>query len=221
MEKNILSEIDQIKYLFGYKAGKVISEQTKPSSDVQQSTNSNQLFSEILNAIKSKTKFIYSPNIPGKIIANPNIVIKDSSYSYVTFTLLAPSDNLVEGQIQQMEIRPNGGFKLSTPEAITPEQVSKGEIIISKPTPWELGYSTTIPMNSAQVMFVVGGEQNPLAFAEFLQKNFGEKAKQSLITSLSKIGNSMAKVYDPTPEEARTILQKLNVQPQQNTQVTE
>ena len=69
-------------------------------------------------------------------------------------------------------------------------------------------------------MFFVGGEKNPLAFAEFLQKNFGEKAKQSLITSLSKIGNSMTKVYDPTPEEARTILQKLNTQPQQTTQVT-
>jgi hypothetical protein len=32
MEKNILSEIDQMKYLFGYKAGKVLSEQTVPVS---------------------------------------------------------------------------------------------------------------------------------------------------------------------------------------------
>jgi hypothetical protein len=30
MEKNILSEIDQMKYLFGYKPGKVISEQATP-----------------------------------------------------------------------------------------------------------------------------------------------------------------------------------------------
>ena len=30
MEKNILSETDQMKYLFGYKAGKVISEQATP-----------------------------------------------------------------------------------------------------------------------------------------------------------------------------------------------
>jgi hypothetical protein len=30
MEKNILSEIDQMKYLFGYKPGKVISEQVTP-----------------------------------------------------------------------------------------------------------------------------------------------------------------------------------------------
>jgi hypothetical protein len=220
MERNILSEIDQIKYLFGYKAGKVISEQTTPSGNVQQSTNSNQLFNEILNAIKNKAQFIYSPNIPGKIIANPSISIQNSAYGFVTFTLIAPSDGVVEGQIQQMEIIPNGGFKLSTPEAITPEQVAKGEIVIKKPTAFASG-ARTIPMNTAQVMFFVGGEKNPLSFAEFLQKNFGEKAKQSLITSLSKIGNSMAKVYDPTPEEARTILQKLNVQPQQNTQVTE
>jgi len=30
MQKNILNEIDQMKYLFGYKAGKVISEQATP-----------------------------------------------------------------------------------------------------------------------------------------------------------------------------------------------
>jgi hypothetical protein len=219
MEKNILSEIDQIKYLFGYKAGKVISEQTTPSANVQQSTNVNQLFSEILNAIRNKTQFIYSPNMPGKIIAHPSIRVENSSYGYVSFTLIAPSDGAVEGQILMMDIGPNGGFKLSTPEAITPEQAEKGEIYISKPKPFLTG-AVTIPMNTAQVMFFVGGEKNPLAFAEFLQKNFGEKAKQSLITSLSKIGNSMTKVYNPTPEEARTILQKLNIQPQQNTQVT-
>ena len=219
MEKSILSEIDQIKYLFGYKAGKVISEQTSPQANVQQSTNVNRLFSEISNAIKSGFKFIYSPSIPGKIIANPSISIINSSYGEVTFTLIAPSDGVVEGQIQKMEIRPNGGFKLSTPEAITPEQVQKGEIVVSKPTSFGSG-AVTIPMNTAQIMFFVEGEKNPLAFAEFLQKNFGEKAKQSLITSLSKIGNSMVKVYDPTPEEARTVLQKLNIQPQQNTQVT-
>jgi hypothetical protein len=210
MEKNILSEIDQMKYLFGYKAGKVISEQTQPTGSVQQSTNVNPLFSEILNAIRNKTQFIYSPNMPGKIIANPSISVEDSSYGYVSFTLITPSDGAVEGQIQKMEIRP---------EAITPEQLQKGEIVVSKPTSFGSG-ATTIPLNTAQVMFFVGGEKNPLAFAEFLQKNFGEKAKQSLITSLSKTGNSMTKVYDPTPEEARTILQKLNIQPQQTTQVT-
>lgn len=219
MEKNILSEIDQMKYLFGYKAGKVISEQTQPTGSVQQSTNVNQLFSEILNAIRNNMQFIYSPNMPGKIIANPRISVTDSSYGEVTFTLIAPSDGVVEGQLLMMEIRPNGVFKLSTPEAITPEQAEKGEIYISKPKPFAAGLAT-IPMNTAQVMFFVGGEKNPLAFAEFLQKNFGEKAKQSLITSLSKIGNSMTKVYNPTPEEARTILQKLNIQPQQTTQVT-
>ena len=32
MEKNVLSEVDQIKYLFGYKAGKVISEQVTPTT---------------------------------------------------------------------------------------------------------------------------------------------------------------------------------------------
>ena len=35
MEKNILNEIDQMKYLFGYKAGKVISEQVNPTTPPQ------------------------------------------------------------------------------------------------------------------------------------------------------------------------------------------
>jgi hypothetical protein len=36
MEKNVLSEVDQIKYLFGYKAGKVISEQITTTDSVSQ-----------------------------------------------------------------------------------------------------------------------------------------------------------------------------------------
>lgn len=35
MEKNILNEIDQMKYLFGYKPGKVISEQVNPTTPSQ------------------------------------------------------------------------------------------------------------------------------------------------------------------------------------------
>ena len=36
MRKNLLNEIDQMKYLFGYKPGKVISEQTnKPDQDLE------------------------------------------------------------------------------------------------------------------------------------------------------------------------------------------
>ena len=39
MEKNILSEIDQMKYLFGYKPGKVISEQSVPAVMTKASTS--------------------------------------------------------------------------------------------------------------------------------------------------------------------------------------
>ena len=37
MRKEILSEIDQMKYLFDYKAGKVISEQAVPTTQSQKS----------------------------------------------------------------------------------------------------------------------------------------------------------------------------------------
>jgi len=40
MEKNVLSEVDQIKYLFGYKAGKVISEQVTPTTPPSSGTTS-------------------------------------------------------------------------------------------------------------------------------------------------------------------------------------
>jgi len=40
MEKNILSEIDQMKYLFGYKPGKVISEQVTPTTPPSSGTTS-------------------------------------------------------------------------------------------------------------------------------------------------------------------------------------
>jgi len=36
MEKNVLSEISQMKYLFDYKAGKVISEQTVPNNSKEE-----------------------------------------------------------------------------------------------------------------------------------------------------------------------------------------
>jgi len=49
MKKEILSEIDQMKYLFGYKAGKVISEQTKPNSNTQ-NVKLNSLVGEILKS---------------------------------------------------------------------------------------------------------------------------------------------------------------------------
>ena len=40
MEKNVLSEVDQIKYLFEYKAGKVISEQVTPTTPPSSGTTS-------------------------------------------------------------------------------------------------------------------------------------------------------------------------------------
>lgn len=220
MKNNILNEeLQQMKYLFGYKPGKVISEQAtsgvqpNPKQAAQPSTNNVQLFSELLNAINNKSGYVYSPNIPGKILANPSIRVVNTAYGQITFTLVAPSDGVVQGILYQMDFEPNSAdVKLSTPQDVA-SQFKSNQLAVQAPKP-VTGALPTTPLNTAEIMFFVNAEKNPKVFADFLQKNFGEKAKQSLINALTKRGNSMTKEIAPTPEEARNILQQLNVQTQ-------
>jgi hypothetical protein len=46
MKKEVLNELDQMKYLFGYKAGKVISEQTKPPVQTGGTKDETQFFKD-------------------------------------------------------------------------------------------------------------------------------------------------------------------------------
>jgi hypothetical protein len=88
MEKNILSEIDQMKYLFGYKPGKVISEQVTPpvqtgaaetapaktgntvtySPPPLKMTNNDVIVKEILENLSKGIQIFASKLHPGKIV---------------------------------------------------------------------------------------------------------------------------------------------------------
>jgi hypothetical protein len=88
MEKNILSEIDQMKYLFGYKPGKVISEQATPpvqtgatktapaktgntvtySPPPLKMTNNDFIVKEILENLSKGIQVFASKLHPGKIV---------------------------------------------------------------------------------------------------------------------------------------------------------
>jgi hypothetical protein len=67
MEKNILNEIDQMKYLVNYKAGRVISEQIKPSETVSEQfryTKGGEDVSEVISTKDKDFKIISSqPNL--------------------------------------------------------------------------------------------------------------------------------------------------------------
>ena len=79
MEKNILNEIDQMKYLFGYKPGKVISEQVTPTTLPSSGTTSGD----------TKPTF---PTINGTVYKFPGITDNDK---LLTFTRLGDVKNFV------------------------------------------------------------------------------------------------------------------------------
>lgn len=213
MSNNILNEeLNQMKYLFGYKPGKVISEQTQTSPQVPNPKNT--LVNLILDMVKNKTPYLTSPIVPGKIIAFPNVKFGNEG-AELYYMELVPSEGVVEGMNRSHRITDNKGTKITSMEQLEGllknNQIQVGKIENFSDTP-------TKPMSTLDIMYTVGGFNNPTAFVDFIQKNFGEKSKQVLMGQIQKRANSTTKEFDPTPEEARTLLQKLNPQPTQTTQ---
>jgi len=213
MENNILNEeLNQMKYLFGYKPGKVISEQTQTSP--QAPNPKNALVNLILDMVKNKTPYSTSPIVPGKIIAFPRVEFGNQG-AEIHYMELAPSDGVVEGMNRMNRITDNKGTKISSMEQLE-GLLKSNQIGVSKIE--NFSDIPTKPMSTLDIMYTVGGFNNPTAFVDFLQKNFGEKSKQVLMGQIQKRANSLTKEFDPTPEEARTLLQKLNPQTTQTTQ---
>ena len=100
MKEEILSEIDQMKYLFGYKAGKVISEQTKPNSNTQ-NVKLNSLLGEILKSA-SEGKSIAISSVYDKFIVTDFYKDKNT----LGFTLYGPigMGPLVGKDMRQVEM---------------------------------------------------------------------------------------------------------------------
>ena len=213
MEKNILNEIDQMKYLFGYKAGKVISEQTQPT----QPNSKNTIVELILKMVKDKTPYLVSPLIPGKIIRSPEIRF-ENGMAQVSYMEVAPSEGVVEGKTVVLRVQNSQGGKINTIEELETE-LKNNQVFVGKT--YDFPDSPTRPLATLDIMYMLGGKDNPKVFVDFLQKNFGEKAKQVLMAQLLKRANSPTKEYDPSPEEARTILQVLTPQPPTGTTQTQ
>lgn len=207
MSNNILNEeLNQMKYLFGYKAGKVISEQAQPT----QQNSKNGIINLVLQMMKDKTPYLVSPLIPGKIIAFPNVQFQDGN-AQVSYMEIAPSEGVVEGKNVNHKVNNSQGGKINTIEELE-NQLKNNQVFVGKFD--NFPDTPTRPMDTLGIMYNLDGFKNPTAFIEFLQKNFGDKAKQVLMAQLNKRANSSAKEFEPTPEEARTLLQKLNPQPQ-------
>lgn len=212
MSKNILNEeLNQMKYLFGYKAGKVISEQTQPTP--QTSAQGNPLVKVIYDMVMNKTPYLYSNLAPGKILTIPSITLGDNGLE-LRYTQVAPSDGVVAGTNEIFRIT-DGNKVVKSMEELS-NLIKDNRAFLSKIE----GFSEipTRPLSTLDIMYLVGGEKNPQAFVEFLQKNFGEKAKQTLMDQIQKRANSTTQEYNPTPAEARILFQKLN--PKQQTQTT-
>lgn len=206
MKKEVLSEIDQMKYLFGYKPGKVISEQVTPAPEIP--ANAPQVLKLIFDMVNNKTPYLYSELIPGKIIFQPRIQFGEYGPE-IYYIEVAPSDGVVQGMNRSYSTTAGGDVK-------TMEQlgnlINTNKVTLRKTDNWKT--TQTPPFSNLDIMYSVGGEKNPQAFVEFLQKNFGDKAKQTLMDQLQKRANSPTKDYDPTPAEARDLLMKLNPQTQ-------
>lgn len=206
MSNNILNEeLSQMKYLFGYKAGKVISEQAQPT----QPNSKNTIVELVLKMMKDKTPYLVSPLIPGKIIAFPGIRF-ENGVAQVSYMEVAPSEGVVEGKNVGLRVINSQGGKINTIEELE-TQLKNNQVFVGKND--NFPDSPTRPMATLDIMYMLGGKDNPKVFVDFLQKNFGEKAKQVLMAQLLKRANSSTKEYDPTPEEARKILQVLTPQP--------
>ncbi len=133
MKKEVLSEIDQMKYLFGYKAGKVISEQTATAK-----TDESNFFVDggityklpIITDLTKKEKFVRPTKIEeitGFFNVSPELVqnlrknletVKDDKLKTMEFYKASPVWNLNNGLKQIMTDVAKQGItpdKLSNP----------------------------------------------------------------------------------------------------------
>jgi hypothetical protein len=139
MKKEILSEIDQMKYLFGYKAGKVISEQTKP---LNQDTKNINLIKEVVRNL-SEGKFLFmSKENPGFLITSVSKEPegRDGQDVEITFRMFGPYNQVVGDYHKRTRLSANPSKKMETPDLGNldwkqlNELLNKGNIGVAKKT---------------------------------------------------------------------------------------
>lgn len=223
MERNILSEIDQIKYLFGYKAGKVISEQDQPKTPGTNVQPNNKLdvdlFTKLADAIKTKKVFIVSPRFPKNLIVPGEFEIIPSQYDGVSgnkqqgeisFTLLAPTPSKVVPGYGSI------GFGISTEYEDQINSIDDallylkdGDLYVNEPKLQQLNPPPNPADMIEQLLAVFANGENAKVYLDFM-KSLNPQAEQWFKDSLLKMANDTTTRYsDQDKKIAVQLLQSL------------
>ena len=221
MKKEVLSEISQMKYLFGYKPGKVISEQTKPVSpqpekgvvETPEQKNLNFL-KDLATALKNNQRYITSSYYPKVVISPTNFNVEESQdlargksgvkkTGNIDFTIFGLTPTLVTPEQKSISF----GIDFSRPEEIASiddlqKYISNGIVAASAPKKPEYGLPGFNPMGMVRQMELVGGDENPKAYLEFI-KNIDPRSAEWLKNDLLKI------IQNNNPKELVTVANKV------------
>ena len=219
MSNNILNEeLSQMKYLFGYKPGKVISEQQVPATKPQvpapapAPTNGKNInfLSQLLNAIKTGQTYLKSDLFPKKVITGISLDTTGEgglNQGHVTFTVLAPTDKTVQGTIQDLTFAPlQGNIKGMSVDnilSLLSQNPNSFNVLNIKDDKTAL---PTAQLDMADIMNYSGGDKNPKQFLDFVIQ-LEPQSKVWLQTALQKKATGLGNTQDS--QQARKILELL------------
>lgn len=179
MHNNLSNELGNMKYLFGYKAGKVISEQVRPG--ISDDTTKG-LANHLLNSIEKNETFSISPFSPNKILMNPTISFNSNTgLGTISFSEITPSEKPTQPVMREIPFSVGKGIEDKSQLFSEKEKIGFFTI---KTVP-----SLMTPLDLAQLMYVVDGDKNPKEFYDFISKLDSKLAailKQSILTHISK-----------------------------------
>lgn len=179
MHNNLSNELGNMKYLFGYKAGKVISEQVRPG--ISDDTTKG-LANHLLNSIEKNETFSISPFSPNKILMNPTISFNSNTgLGTISFSEITPSEKPTQPVMREIPLSANKEIKDKSQLFSEKEKIGFFPI---KTVP-----SLMTALDLAQLMYVVGGDKNPKEFYNFISEfdsKLPEIFKKSISNHLSK-----------------------------------
>jgi hypothetical protein len=207
MRKEILSEIDQMKYLFGYKAGKVISEQVQPTSSGNVSQELKDLTDNLLDEIQNGKTYFTSKLLPNKIIYNPQFTFKPSTgVGSISYQEYIPSEKKSVGPTKIIQftapIMQNEKDIFSQKDKVKPLSIKNENF-------------STNPIDLAEFMFVVGADENPTIFADFIKNmdpKFLDYLKKSLISHFNSL--TIEPIIGDSKPKLKQILDTISKAPQ-------
>ena len=180
MKKELLNELDTMKYLFDYKAGKVISEQISQNPS---GNNIKEFANILLDAIQSGKNFLRTEFTPGKIIIIPNLNYNPNTGSgTISFTEYIPGEKTTKPTVKEIQFSAPKDLKDNSDLFSNREEISFYTI---KNVP-----SLMSDFDLAELMFVSEGDKNPQEFYNFLlqiDSKLIDVLKKSMEDHLSRV----------------------------------